>query len=137
MSATIEAVKGGKVFGEIKVNTVANQDVSNLHEEIVLRMKELTLSNKADESISVQVHDLFLEQNNSTQPNQLSATFVVSIHVESDTERSALQEANLQLNESVVNFFQFQLEDYYQEVYNFNVIDFEIDWNEFLNSDQI
>lgn len=133
---TVSNKIGGKVFGELKVNAVSNQSLELLHSELILQQDKELFWTKSGQQITLDIHDIFVENENNLS-NKAKVTFVVSIHVDSDSEKNAMFQANSIFNEASIEFYNFSLENYTGDTFSFNVIDFEINWNEFLHSDEM
>ena len=136
MLATVEAITG-KVFGEIKVLCNCNQSLESFYEETVLPQKEITFMDEYENEITVQCHDIFVDKENNTNSDRASViTFIISTDVDTKTEEDAFMAANYRLNNFIINsnFQTFSLEDYHHTNYSFNVIDFDINWNEFVHN---
>lgn len=133
MSLVAVEVVSGSVFGEIKVDAVSNKSLRNFYEDTVLPLNKLAFTSKHGDKIELKCHDIFVDKEKDTElNNRASVTFIVSMDVDESNKETAFMAANYKFNEEVIDFFTFDLEDYDKDKYSFNVIDFEIEFNEFV-----
>lgn len=123
----------GEVFGKIKANAVSNVSIDNLYEETIFHGKKLELVSKfSGKGVYVDLHDIFMEKSNKTNCNEACFTFVVSVSVESDNEQAVLKEARLKFSKAAVDFIAFNLKDCGGTYYDFTVLEWTNEWEDFL-----